>query len=145
MNEQYEEIKEGLPDAVVTKIQDTIKVIFSEGVLFDIGSASLNNERVVKQFDTFASVLNHYRQTRILINGYTDNTGDENYNFKLSLERANNSKKLLVDNQVSELRIFTNGLGSKKPIASNNTKQGRSKNRRIEFVILYDLNKNSKK
>lgn len=82
-----------------------------------------------------ATMLNHYPKTHILIIGYTDTTGPEAYNRKLSIRRAQTVADLLIANHVAEDRIQVQGLGNEHPIASNNTKYGRAQNRRVEIKI----------
>lgn len=69
------------------------------------------------------------------IQGHTDNVGGADYNQKLSENRANAVKKYLVDKGVKADRITAKGFGLSKPIATNDTPEGRSKNRRVEFLI----------
>ena len=87
----------------------------------------------------FAGALIRYNKTDILINGYTDNTGTEELNNTLSKSRAQNAKNLLVQDGVDSVRMLTWGLGAKNPIADNTSAQGKSRNRRVEFIILYSL------
>jgi outer membrane protein OmpA-like peptidoglycan-associated protein len=69
------------------------------------------------------------------IQGHTDNKGGDAYNQKLSEDRANAVKKYLVDKGVKAERIIAKGFGLTKPIATNDTAEGREKNRRVEFII----------
>jgi len=69
------------------------------------------------------------------IQGHTDNKGGDDYNQKLSEARANAVKKYLVDKGVKAERVIAKGFGLSKPIASNDTAEGREKNRRVEFII----------
>jgi outer membrane protein OmpA-like peptidoglycan-associated protein len=82
--------------------------------------------------------LKKYKKTNILITGHTDTKGVESKNKEISGQRANNIKKIISDNGISELRLKSWGLGSVSPIAENDTELGREKNRRVEFVVLYD-------
>ena len=70
------------------------------------------------------------------IKGHTDNQGSQEYNQTLSEERAKSVKTYLVSKGIDALRITSSGYGYSKPIASNDTAEGRSKNRRVEFTIL---------
>lgn len=67
--------------------------------------------------------------------GHTDNTGDPEANKKLSVDRAAAVKDLLVAGGIDASRIDTAGWGQEKPIASNETEEGRAKNRRTELVL----------
>jgi len=97
------------------------------------------SSETIKQLETldkFADTLRKHEEYRAVIIGYTDSTGDESYNQRLSLRRAEAVKKLLVKAGISEYRIGIDGLGEKYPIAPNDTKEGRQKNRRIELQLL---------
>jgi len=67
--------------------------------------------------------------------GHTDNTGSAEANQKLSLDRADAVKQMLVNGEVAGDRISTAGYGQDRPIGSNDTEEGRAKNRRIELVV----------
>jgi len=73
---------------------------------------------------------------KIQINGHTDNQGSLDLNQKLSEERAKAVKKYLLDKQITDVRIITKGFGPNKPVAKNDTEEGRQLNRRVEFQIL---------
>jgi outer membrane protein OmpA-like peptidoglycan-associated protein len=70
----------------------------------------------------------------ILIKGYTDSDGDDQLNLDLSKNRANSIKELLTNNGVS-INIDIIGLGKSNPIAPNDTKENKSKNRRVEIFF----------
>ena len=69
------------------------------------------------------------------IQGHTDNVGGADYNQKLSENRANAVKKYLADKGVKAERVTAKGFGLSKPIDTNDTNEGRAKNRRVEFLI----------
>ena len=73
---------------------------------------------------------------KVSISGHADSTGDPNYNLSLSKLRADAVAKYLMGNEVAADRIKVEFYGEEKPIESNNTREGRRKNRRVEFTIL---------
>ena len=81
--------------------------------------------------------IKKYPKTKIQIEGHTDDIGSEKYNQKLSERRATTVKKYLVkEGGIDAARLTTVGYGETKPVASNKTKEGRAKNRRVEILIL---------
>jgi outer membrane protein OmpA-like peptidoglycan-associated protein/uncharacterized membrane protein YeaQ/YmgE (transglycosylase-associated protein family) len=89
-------------------------------------------ERAVK---TVSTLLKYFPGVTIRIEGHTDNLGDPAANRRLSLERANAVKDALVKAGVPPDRISTEGFGSEKPLAPNDTEENRAKNRRIELTL----------
>jgi outer membrane protein OmpA-like peptidoglycan-associated protein len=85
--------------------------------------------------DSLVVILKSYPAVGGQLEGHTDSTGDPAANKKLSLDRATTVKDLLVAGGVAEGRFGTAGAGSDKPIASNDTEDGRAKNRRLELVV----------
>lgn len=109
------------------------KAIVLEGVVFKSGSAvitSQSEEILSKAFNT----LNDNPEIAVEIQGHTDNTGSRAVNTKLSLARAEAVKAWLVKKGIAASRISTKGFGPDKPVASNDTPEGRQQNRRIEFA-----------
>ena len=140
MQEVYTSLLQELSDDIeVAIVEDSVKVIFVTGILFKVNEDVIQNESR-PYFKRFAGVLNNYLKTTILITGHADSTGDEKLNIELSEKRADNAKKLLKNFNVDGKRIYTLGHGSTLPIATNNTSAGRAKNRRVEFIILYNYN-----
>lgn len=110
-------------------------------VEFDFGKSTV---RKGEQADIgeLAAVMKKYPDLRILIEGHTDNVGNAKYNEKLSQQRADAVKKNLVDKYgIEASRLSTKGYGLTKPIASNKTKEGRQKNRRVEASAEYMIKK----
>ncbi len=136
MESAYVALKDAVNEAEVTILNDTVKVLFPEHLLFQKNSAEIN-EATSPLMQRFAKALNQYNKTSILINGYTDITGGEEINGKLSQNRADSARSLLKTFAVDQGRMYTWGLGASNPIAENNTESGRRKNRRVEFIILY--------
>ncbi|WP_165836305.1 OmpA family protein [Taibaiella soli] len=137
MRKTYVDLKKSVNEAEVSILNDTVKVVFGNNVLFDFGSARIKAE-VFPAFKRFSDALNKHPETEILVCGYTDTVGGEGTNINLSQKRADSAKAMLVYNNVDDRRIFTWGLGFKNPVASNTTEEGRQQNRRVEFVILHN-------
>ena len=68
--------------------------------------------------------------------GHTDSVGSDKYNDRLSQRRADSVKAYLVSKGIEPNRIYTEGKGEKQPVASNKTKEGRAKNRRVEIEVV---------
>jgi OOP family OmpA-OmpF porin len=68
--------------------------------------------------------------------GHTDSIGTDEYNQKLSVRRAESVKAYLVSKGVEQNRVYTEGKGKKQPVATNKTKEGRQKNRRVEIEVI---------
>ncbi|PWU00350.1 MAG: hypothetical protein C5B52_08965 [Bacteroidetes bacterium] len=108
----------------------------AKSVQFSFNSIILNNDNfnIVLQL---ADELISDRSLKIEIIGYTDNQGSEAQNQKVSLKRANNVGDYLRGLGVHEEQIIVKGLGSTKPVADNDTEEGRNMNRRVEFHFKY--------
>jgi outer membrane protein OmpA-like peptidoglycan-associated protein len=137
LEKTYQEIKSGVPEAEVKLIEDSIKVLFPNHIVYNNKSIVPDNN-YLEPLQKFASLLKKYRQTIILISGHSDSRGNEQKNRDLSRQRALQIKEVLITASISASRLEAWGLGSKSPIASNDTEEGRKLNRRVEFVILYD-------
>ena len=82
-----------------------------------------------------SQILIAYPTAQLQLSGHTDNTGAPDANQNLSLARANAVKQMLVDRGIAADRIATIGYGQDRPIASNDTEEGRAKNRRLELTV----------
>jgi outer membrane protein OmpA-like peptidoglycan-associated protein len=82
-----------------------------------------------------AGVFNEYPDTHINIYGHTDSVGKKSFNHTLSTRRAQSVAKYLAAQGINLERFSIEGFGETRPIASNNTKAGRAKNRRVEIEI----------
>jgi outer membrane protein OmpA-like peptidoglycan-associated protein len=109
------------------------KPIVLEGLVFDFNSAHIRPESE-PVLENAHNILTENPAIEVEIHGHTDNVGKASYNLKLSQARANSVRQWLVDRGVDPARITTKGFGFVRPIASNDTEEGRQKNRRIEFV-----------
>nr|WP_305519475.1 OmpA family protein [Pseudomonas sp. Q11] len=75
---------------------------------------------------------------RVRIDGHTDASGSPTYNEQLSIRRANSVSKVLIGVGMREENVQTRGLGSSRPVASNDTVEGRTENRRVAIVVIAD-------
>ncbi len=135
MDKQAREIDTALPGAEVVRVGEGIKLVLGENaVRFDTNKSTLT-AGAKANLDKLVKVFNEYPDTNITIFGHTDNTGTPDYNLKLSRERAASVKSYLSGKGLMASRFTTNGLGVAEPIASNDSPEGRSQNRRVEFAI----------
>lgn len=91
------------------------------------------DERSFAELDLWVDFFKGRRDIAIELIGHTDNIGTEEYNMQLSKQRAESVEKYLVSKGISSERISVRGFGYSKPIASNDTEEGRSKNRRVDI------------
>ena len=120
------------PAAVEALRRDTMVL---PGFLFAFDSAGLDRA-YISQLDSIAAMVDARRPVQILISGYTDNAGSDEYNRALSLRRAEAVKNYLSV-KLPALKMQASGYGSRRPLASNATPEGRAGNRRVEIVLLY--------
>lgn len=113
--------------------QPTILTSF-ETVEFETNSDQLMTKSF-STLDKMAELLNNATWKSLIIHGNTDSTGSMEYNQDLSERRADVVKNYLISKRVSEAKIKSSGNGELKPVASNDTAEGRQKNRRVEFEI----------
>ena len=135
MDKQAQKIDEALPGADVERVGEGIKITLGENsVNFDLGKSTLT-AKAKTNLDKLVPVFNEYPDTDIQIVGYTDSSGSDELNQKLSEQRAASVKTYLSGKGIKAGRIVTAGRGETEPIADNATKDGMAKNRRVEFAI----------
>jgi outer membrane protein OmpA-like peptidoglycan-associated protein len=119
----------------VSLIQATLKKpVILNFVFFDSNEAILKPESF-PSLDTLAVFLNEEQKYFISIVGYTDNSGDEQKNQKLSEARAKAVADYLISKGISPFRVGSGGKGSADPVSDNSTPEGRAKNRRVEYTL----------
>ena len=138
MDKQKKELEETLPEE--TKIEtvnngEALKLTFDSGILFATNSSTVS-EASKSALRNFATSLKQNPGTDIRIIGFTDNTGNVDYNQTLSEKRAKSVYDYLMQNGVSTDRMIFEGRGVHDPVASNDTPEGRSLNRRVEIMIV---------
>lgn len=109
--------------------------IVLNGVNFDTGKAALNPDSF-PQFDSIVEYMTHKKSARVEISGHTDNVGNAKTNKKLSEKRAQACRDYLISKGIEKSRIEAVGYGDERPLAPNDSEDGRLKNRRIEATEL---------
>lgn len=108
---------------------------YARTILFDTGKASLNPEST-SVFVDIIRILEEYPTAEFTVEGHTDSTGSASLNKRLSEERANSVRDFLINEGIDASRLTAVGYGEERPIASNNTRSGRSQNRRVEINLI---------
>lgn len=123
------------PAAAVAVVPSSEKITFEADTFFDFDKSVLKPAGKTKLND-LASKLQGIDIEVVVATGHTDSVGSDAYNIKLSLRRANAVKAFLVSKGIPADRIFTAGKGEGTPVASNKTRDGRAKNRRVEVEVV---------
>ena len=121
--------------AAAAVVPSTEKITFEADTFFDFDKSVLKPAGKTKLND-LASKLQGIDIEVVVATGHTDSIGSDAYNIKLSLRRANAVKAFLVSKGIPADRIFTAGKGEGTPVASNKTRDGRAKNRRVEVEVV---------
>ena len=116
------------------KIKSGRSVVINN-VFFDTDKSMLKPESNA-ELQVLAQFLRDNADVRIEIGGHTDNTGSEERNLELSQNRAKAVYDFLISSGINSSRLSYKGYASSKPIADNDTDEGRSKNRRTEFKVI---------
>ena len=135
MDKQAAEMQRDLEGAEIQRIGEAIKITFDSGILFDFDKSDL---RPVSETNLakLAVILNKYPDTNILIEGHTDDTGSDAYNMTLSKERSQSVASYLGAHEVLSARFSITGYGEEQPIVTNDTPEGRQKNRRVDIAVM---------
>ncbi|WP_298306444.1 OmpA family protein [Flavobacterium sp.] len=135
MDKQAREIQTAIPGAQVERVGEGIRLVLGENsVRFDTNKSTLT-AAAKANLDKLVPVFQSYADTDIVIYGYTDITGKPEYNLTLSEQRAISVEKYLESKGLNMSRFKMVGMGIADPIATNDTPEGRSQNRRVEFAI----------
>lgn len=127
----YQEVTK---DILMNKMEVGKKIIL-KNIFFDYAKATLRSASHA-ELDRLYDLLAKYPSTRIEIGGHTDSHGDDNYNQKLSQDRAQSVVSYLISKGIDKSRLEAKGYGEKEPIDTNDTDDGRQNNRRVEFKVL---------
>ncbi|MDO6473714.1 OmpA family protein [Maribacter sp. 1_MG-2023] len=108
---------------------------YAKTILFDTGKSSIKAESTAVMVDIIG-ILKEYPNSKFTVEGHTDSVGSEKLNQSLSESRALSVKEFLVNQGIEEFRLSAVGYGEEKPIATNNTSNGRRANRRVEINLV---------
>ena len=136
MDRQQQELRDQLRGSGVSvqRVGDTIVLNMPSDVTFSTGSADID-AKFFPVLDEVAQILNQYPATYIDVVGHADSQGSDDFNLDLSERRANSTAGYLAAHKVKSERIYIAGMGERVPVASNDTAEGRAKNRRVEITL----------
>ena len=136
MDYQERQLRQSLANTQVQvdRVGDEIRLVMPESITFATGSAALNSSSTTT-LASVADVLAKYTDTTIQVVGHTDSTGSDAINEPLSRNRATAVANFLSSRGVASSRITATGMGSRQPIASNTTTEGKAQNRRVEIKV----------
>jgi outer membrane protein OmpA-like peptidoglycan-associated protein len=133
LDKQAQEL-DAIPGATVQRRDDSLLVNFESELFFDTGSSSLYAGSYDK-LRSLARTLNNYPKSDVIVKGHTDSVGAEAFNQTLSEKRADSVRSFLIAEGVAPARLTSIGFGESLPIATNDTPEGRQRNRRVEVEI----------
>ncbi|MBS7806116.1 outer membrane protein OmpA [Variovorax sp. PCZ-1] len=111
------------------------KVTYAADAFFDVNKSVIKPEGKAKMDDLVGKIKDINLEVIIAV-GHTDSDGGDAFNQKLSVSRAEAVKAYLVSKGIEKNRVYTEGKGEKQPVADNKTKEGKSKNRRVEIEVV---------
>jgi OmpA-OmpF porin, OOP family len=118
----------------VARVEENASILLNN-LFFDLEKATLRPESF-PELNRIVTLMNEKPAMQIEISGHTDTSGSEEYNLNLSKQRANSVATYLVEKGIDKSRLTVEFFGESKPMVSNDTREGRKKNRRVEFKIL---------
>jgi outer membrane protein OmpA-like peptidoglycan-associated protein len=136
-NQVRERLRSQLNQVLATSESARGLIVNMSDVLFDTGKSNLKQQTQIS-LAKVAGILEAYPGLKVQVEGYTDSTGSDELNQKLSESRAGAVKDFLVGQGVNMNNITAQGFGKADPVADNTTAQGRSQNRRVNLVVSGD-------
>jgi outer membrane protein OmpA-like peptidoglycan-associated protein len=133
MDKQASELRSRLKGAKIIRFEEGILITIDSRLLFEEDSYTLQSTKGMLK--DLARILQKHGYTNAVIEGHTDNVGEEIYNQSLSENRAHEIENYLIGKGINDARMKTRGYGEKQPIAPNDTNAGRQLNRRIEIGL----------
>jgi outer membrane protein OmpA-like peptidoglycan-associated protein len=124
----------GCPE-IKEEVKEQIRLA-AKGIFFESGKEVIKVESFTN-LDKLASIMNTFEEANVMIEGHTDSQGEDADNMLLSQERADAVKRYLSSQGVADARMTAVGYGETKPIADNESAEGRVLNRRVDFKLVY--------
>jgi len=136
MDQQEAKLREQLAESGVnvTRAGENIILSIPGSATFSSGSSSVASD-FYPVLDSVVIVLDEFNQTYVDVIGHTDSKGSKEYNQRLSEQRAQSVARYLKSRAVISQRVIADGMGENDPIASNDTREGRAMNRRVEIKL----------
>jgi OmpA-OmpF porin, OOP family len=132
---EYAETPDGCPQKYTLIVVTAEKIELKQTIFFDYNKATIKKVSFPLLDEVALAFLDH-PAIQVRIEGHTDSRGGDKFNKKLSQKRAESVRKYLIDKGVDGSRMEPKGYGEEQPIADNRTEEGRSQNRRVEFIIV---------
>ncbi|WP_245767187.1 OmpA family protein [Stigmatella erecta] len=126
--------RQGCPEPVSPSVREERLSLADRKIIFQVGLAEIQGDGA-RILDEVAELLKSRPDVSLRIEGHTDNTGPEQLNRSLSQERADAVRAYLIQRGIAGSRLEARGYGPSRPIASNDTQEGQSENRRVEFIL----------
>ena len=136
-NQVRERLRAQLNNVLATSETARGLIVNMSDVLFDTGKYTLKPETKIS-LAKVSGILQAYPGLKLQVEGYTDSVGSDEYNQKLSENRADAVRDFLMTQGVQTENITATGYGKAKPVADNGTAQGRAQNRRVQLVVSGD-------
>jgi outer membrane protein OmpA-like peptidoglycan-associated protein len=125
---------DAIPGADVQRRDDSLLINFSDAILFSTGKSALM-PGAYDRLRAVATTLNNYPESLVIVKGHTDAVGEDALNQRLSEERSDRVRNLLIAEGVSPSRVTAIGFGESMPVTTNASAEGRAQNRRVEIEI----------
>lgn len=137
--QQMQQSLQGTGIEVQRTSENTLNLTMPSSITFGFDSANLTTQ-AMSALDSVSNVLNQYPDSSITVTGHTDDSGADNYNQKLSEQRAASVSGYLSQHGVHYSRLTQQGMGEKMPKVPNTSEANRAQNRRVELAIVANNN-----
>lgn len=124
------------PTLPIAQSERGVQIFLPSSALFESGKSSLNVTESAAYLERVAVLINTKTDKNVILEGHTDNLGNEALNLELSEARARSVREALIAQGIDAKRLSTAGYSFNRPVASNANDEGRKLNRRVEVVIL---------